>query len=343
MMKYRLFGRNSGLRVSDYCLGGGNFGSAYPNGIPAKDARGVLAAFADAGGNFIDTSSGYQAGQSEEIIGEFVKPQRDGFVLGTKYSIGVNRSEHYAVRGNSRKAMMASIDGSLKRLQTDHIDIFWLHGHDAVTPMEEILRGMDDLVSAGKVLYVGFSNFPAWRLSRGALLAELKGYAPLAGIQIEYSAAERDADRELIPMAESLGLGVTLWSVLGGGFLAGRPKSGLPHWTQLGRPNAHDWRVYEAIKGVADAVGGHPAQVGAAWTMYRFANSPTACIPILGADTAEETRQLLKAHELGITDAQFEEISKAGAPDLGEPHNHNELSMDFLGGGPYHRPLYGAA
>lgn len=342
-MKYMLFGRNSGLRVSEYCLGGGNFGSAYPNGIPAEDARSVLSAFADAGGNFIDTSSGYQAGQSEDIIGDFVRPGRDGFVLGTKYSIGVNRSEHYAVRGNSRKAMMASIDGSLRRLQTDHVDVFWLHGHDAVTPMEEILRGMDDLVSAGKVLYVGFSNFPAWRLSRGALLADLKGYAPLTGIQIEYSAAERDADRELIPMAESLGLGVTLWSVLGGGFLSGQATSGLPHWTELGRPDVRDWRVFEVVKGIADAVGAQPAEVSAAWVMHRFSKSPTAVIPILGARNADEIRQLLGGPHLGVTEAQFEDISKVGAPNLGEPHNHNELSMNFMGGGSYHRPLYGAA
>jgi aryl-alcohol dehydrogenase-like predicted oxidoreductase len=341
-MKYRLFGRNSGLRVSECCLGGGNFGTASPAGIEPSVAREIMAAFADAGGNFIDTSSGYQAGQSEEIVGKFVKPRRDAFVVGTKYSIGVDRSEHYAVRGNSRKAMMASIDGSLTRLQTDHVDIFWLHGHDAVTPMEEILRGMDDLVSAGKVLYVGFSNFPAWRLSRGALLAELRGYAPLTGIQIEYSATERDADRELIPMAEALGLGVTLWSVLGGAFLSGQAQSGLPHWTQLGRPNAHDWLVYKAVKEVADSIGAHPAQVGFAWVLHRFAKSPTACIPIIGARTGDEIRQVLGVQALAISDEQFEVISKASAPNLGEPHNHNELSMDFVGGGPYYRPLYGA-
>jgi aryl-alcohol dehydrogenase-like predicted oxidoreductase len=342
-MKYRLFGRQSGLRVSELALGGGNFGSAFANGIPTEAAQDVLAAYADEGGNFIDTSSGYQAGRSEEIIGDFVKTRRDSFVLGTKYSIGVDRTESYAVRGNSRKAMMASIEGSLKRLQTDHIDLFWLHGHDAVTPMEEILRGLDDLVSAGKVLYVGFSNFPAWRLSRGALLAELRGYAPLTGIQIEYSAAERDADRELVPMAEALGLGVTLWSVLGGGYLGGRPTSGLPHWDSLGRPNVRDKRVYEVVKALADEHGVSSAQVAAAWTLHRFDTAPTAVIPILGASSGKEMRDLLKLRDLGIDSARFDEISSVGAPNLGEPHNHNNLSMEFMGGGSYHRPIYPAA
>ena len=209
--------------------------------------------------------------------------------------------------------------------------------------MEEILRGMDDLVSAGKILYVGFSNFPAWRLPRGALMAELRGFAPLTVIQIEYSAAERDVDRELMPMADALGLGVTLWSVLGGAFLSGQAQSGLPHWTEQGRPNDHDWGVYTVVKGIADGVGASPAQVAVAWTLHRFAKGPAAYIPILGARNGNELRELLGARDIVITDAQFEDISKAGAPNLGEPHNHNALSMDFVGGEPYYRPLYPAA
>ena len=177
---------------------------------------------------------------------------------------------------------------------------------------------------------------------RGALLAELRGYAPLTGIQIEYSAAERDADRELVPMAEGLGLGVTLWSVLGGGFLAGNATSVLPHWTSLRRPNDKDWRVYAVVKDIADGLGVAPAQVGVAWMLHRFSSSPTAFIPIIGAQGGDEMRQLLAACELDIGEADFDRISKAGAPDLGEPHNHNALSMDFVGGGPYYKPLYHA-
>ncbi len=338
-MKYRLFGRSNGLRVSEMALGGGATGSAFPNGIGAERSREVFDVFAEAGGNFIDTSSAYQAGESEQLIGEFVGKDRDNFVIGTKYSVGVTRTEHYAVRGNGRKAMMVSIEGSLRRLNTDYVDILWLHGHDAMTPMDEILRGLDDLVRSGKVMHVGFSNFPAWRLSRGALLAELKNYAPIAGIQIEYSAAEREPERDLIPMAEALGIGITLWSPLSGGFLAGLPKPGLPHWTQNGRPTEQDFAVQAAVRKVAEELGVKPAQVGIAWLYRRFASSAVSAIPIMGARDGAEMKELLDCIDLDLTQEQFDAIDQSGPADLGQLHAHNRLSQFLLDAGDHHPPI----
>ncbi len=160
--------------------------------------------FAEAGGTFLDTADAYQFGQSEELVGKFIAADRDHFVLATKFTNGAGPQPGISTTGNSRKNMVASQEASLKRLGTDYIDLFWVHFPDDLTPMEEILRGLDDLVSSGKILHAALSNFPAWRVSRAATLADLKNWAPVAGIQIEYSLVERSADRELLPMAESL-------------------------------------------------------------------------------------------------------------------------------------------
>jgi aryl-alcohol dehydrogenase-like predicted oxidoreductase len=211
-MRYKIFGRQTGLRVSELALGAGNFGTRWGHGAERADAKQLFDAYVEAGGNFIDTADNYQFGESEEIVGDFIAADRDHFVLATKYTLGTNDAHGVSRTGNSRKNMVRSVEGSLKRLKTDRIDLYWAHFADGMTPMEEIVRAFDDLVRAGKIHYAGLSNFPAWRVARADLLAELRGWAPIAGIQVEYSLAERTADRELLPMAEALGLGVALWS-----------------------------------------------------------------------------------------------------------------------------------
>ncbi|WCT13296.1 aldo/keto reductase [Mucilaginibacter jinjuensis] len=204
----------SGLRVSTLALGTGNFGTAWPFGATKEESKQVFDRYADAGGTFIDTADGYQGGQSESFLSEFLASERDNFVLASKYSMGTREMQ---TTGNSRRTMMRAVEESLKRLKTDRLDLYWVHLSDEQTPIEEIVRGLDDLVSAGKINYAGFSNFPAWRIANAALLADLRGWAPIVGIQVEYNLIERTPERDLIPMAEALGLGVAFWSPLAGG------------------------------------------------------------------------------------------------------------------------------
>lgn len=174
-MRYKLFGKHTGLRVSELVLGAGNFGTRWGHGAEPDEARRIFDAYADAGGNFIDTANGYQFGQSEEILGELLAGRRDEFVLATKFTMRTDMNSGLLVTGNSRKAMVASVEASLKRLKTDRIDLYWAHTSDGLTPVEEIVRGFDDLVRAGKILYGGLSDFPAWRVARAATIAELRG------------------------------------------------------------------------------------------------------------------------------------------------------------------------
>src|SRR5258706_7767065 len=224
-MRYKIFGRRTGLRVSELALGAANFGTRWGHGAERAEAKKVFDRFVEAGGNFIDTADAYQFGESEELVGEFIAAERDSFVLATKSPLGAAADGGISRTGNSRKNMFRSVEESLKRLKTDRIDLYGTHFADGLTPIEEIVRAFDALARAGKIIYAGLSNFPAWRVARADLLAELRGWAPLAGIQIEYSLVERTADRELLPMVEALGLGAALWSPLGGGFLTGKDRA----------------------------------------------------------------------------------------------------------------------
>lgn len=290
-MHYRIFGRTTGLRVSELALGTGNFGTRWGHGAEPAGARSILDGYADAGGNFIDTADTYQVGESEELLGDFLAADCDHFVLATKFSMGVAPGSGLAATGNSRGNMLRSVEASLKRLRTDRIDLFWTHVPDGVTPMEEILRAFDDLVRSGKILHAGLSNFPAWRVARGGALADARGWAPLAGIQVEYSLVERAAERELLPMAEALGLGAALWSPLGGGFLTGKYRSGergrleglgmLVHTERSPRETA----LLDAVLAVASERDLSPIHVAVAWLRHRAAAATTSFVPILGPRT----------------------------------------------------------
>src|ERR1700752_3606430 len=219
-MKYRLLG-NSGLRVSEAALGTMTFGEDWGWGATKDEARKVYDSFREAGGNFIDTANLYTNGASESFLGEFMEGHRESVVLATKYTNAMPGTDPNA-GGNQRKNMMQSVEASLKRLRTDYIDLYWVHIWDRLTPVEEVMRGLDDLVRQGKVLYVGISDAPAWWIAQANTLAELRGWTQFIGLQIEYSLVERTVERELIPMAKALNLGVLAWSPLAHGVLTGK-------------------------------------------------------------------------------------------------------------------------
>src|SRR5918996_4783286 len=225
---YRLLGR-SGLRVSPLALGTMTFGTEWGWGADRDEARRIFDLYVDRGGNFVDTANQYTNGTAERFVGEFARGRRDELVIATKYTV-TSRPADPNASGNHRKSMVASVEASLERLQTDYIDLLYLHIWDGVTPVEEILRAMDDLVRAGKVLYVGISDTPAWQVSRMQAIADLRGWSPLVALQIEYSLIERTVERDLIPMAWEMGLGVVPWSPLASGVLTGKySRSDLDH------------------------------------------------------------------------------------------------------------------
>jgi aryl-alcohol dehydrogenase-like predicted oxidoreductase len=339
-MRYKIFGRRTGLRVSELALGAGNFGTRWGHGAERAEAKKVFDAYVEAGGNFIDTADSYQFGESEEIVGDFIAADRDDFVLATKYTLGTNATDGISRTGNSRKNMVRSVEGSLKRLKTDRIDLYWAHFADGMTPMEEIMRAFDDLVRAGKIHYAGLSNFPAWRIARADLLAELRGWSTIAGIQIEYSLAQRTADRELLPMAEALGLGAALWSPLGGGFLTGKYRSSnegrvntrlavLVHTEKTARETA----ILDSVLAVAKELGSSPTEVAIAWLLHKAASSTTSLIPILGSRTREQLGGTLGALDVKLSPKQIERLEETSAIPLGTPHEQINGSAATIAGG----------
>ena len=222
-MRYKLLGK-SGLRVSELCLGGMTFGQDWGNmlaGASKEESKKIFEHFVEAGGNFIDTANVYQNGSSEKYIGEFIASEREKFVLATKYTISTNPDDPNA-SGSHRKSLVQSVNASLKRLNSPYIDLLWVHFWDSMTPVEELMRSLDDLVRSEKILYVGISDAPAWFISQANTLAELRGWSPFVAIQVMYSLIERTPERELLPMAKALDIGVTAWSPLGGGVLSGK-------------------------------------------------------------------------------------------------------------------------
>jgi len=326
-MRYMTFGRNTGLRVSELALGTGNFGTGWGYGTERDEARRVFDGYVEAGGNFIDTADIYQFGQAETLLGEFIAGDRERFVVASKYGLGASPNAGVSRTGNGRKNMVRSLEDSLKRLGTDYLDLYWAHTADGVTPLEEILRAFDDLLRAGKILHAGLSNFPAWRIARADLLAELRGWAPLAGIQFEYSLAERSAERELLPMAEALGLGAALWSPLGGGLLTGKYRAGTTEGRLSGlgtlvrtESSPRETAILDALQAVAMELEASPTQVAIAWLRERAARSSTSLIPILGPRTREQLDATLGALQLAPSAEQLARLEAASAVAPGTPH-----------------------
>jgi aryl-alcohol dehydrogenase-like predicted oxidoreductase len=321
-MRYKLFGKHTGLRVSELVLGTGSFGTRWGHGSEPDEAKRMLDAYADAGGNFIDTADSYQFGESEEILGRLLLGRRNEFVLATKFSQSAQPNAGLLVTGNSRKAMAASLEASLKRLNTDHVDLYWVHYADGVTPMEEIVRGFDDLVRAGKILYAGLSDFPAWRVSRAATIAELRGSIPIAGLQVEHSLVERTTEQELLPMGEALGLGMVAWSPLGGGMLTGKYRQG-----EKGRAEGFGGRVFQAedtkqrtaildaVIAVADELDVTPGEVAIAWVAAKGA------LPIIGPRSVAQLQANLAAAKVALTPEQIERLDAVSALRPVFPHS----------------------
>jgi aryl-alcohol dehydrogenase-like predicted oxidoreductase len=318
-MRHRVFGR-TGLRVSSLALGTATFGTGWGYGSEPGEARAVFEAYRAAGGDFIDTADAYQFSQSETLLGEFIGAARDEIVLATKFTLGTAQINPPPKIGNSRKAMVQSVEASLKRLRTDRIDLLWVHAPDAVTPVDEIALGLDNLVRAGKIVYGGLSDFPAWRVATAATLAELRGWSPVAALQIEYSLVERTPERELLPMAAAFGLGTVGWSPLGGGLLTGKYRRGETGRAQgLGRvihseTDARKTAVVDAVLAIAAEIGSTPGQVAIAWVLDK------GILPIIGPRTPEQLADNLAAAELALTPDHVRRLDAASAVPPGFPH-----------------------
>ena len=319
-MKYRLLGR-TGLRVSELALGTANFGGRWGHGADTDESAAIFNAYAEAGGNFIDTADVYQFGQSEEFLAPLLDGRREDFLLATKFTNGAAPNANRLVTGNSRKAMVASLEASLKRLKTDRIDLYWVHHPDDVTPAEEIVRGLDDLARAGKILYAGLSNFPAWRLARAVTLAELTRAVPIAAAQFEYSLVRREPEGDLLPACAALGLGAVTWSPLGGGMLTGKYRGG-----EKGRAEALGGRVFQpensprrsatldAVLAVAAEQGASPDQVAIAWAKRDRAGSAGA-IPLIGPRSLAQLTSNLGAAALVLSPDQIASLDAASAEE----------------------------
>jgi aryl-alcohol dehydrogenase-like predicted oxidoreductase len=328
-MKYKLLGK-SGLRVSELCLGCGTFGTNWGTlGSDKAVSQQIFNTFVEAGGNFIDTSNRYQEGQSEEFLGEFIHPNRDRYVIATKYSLvdGMQDGNDPNGCGNHRKNLFRSVEGSLKRLKTDYIDFLWIHIWDYTTPIEEMMRALDDLVRQGKVLYIGASNFPAWWIARANLLAEVHGWSPLVATQLEYSMVERSCEPEFLPMAKELDIAFVCWSALAGGMVTGKYNRGtldpqqshrlLPHvdpekqafWHPATKRNL---AIMDEVIKVADEVGRSPVQVSLRWLMQQQVVS----IPLFSARTVEQLKEDLGCCEFELTSEQMEKLNQASLPAI---------------------------
>lgn len=323
-MRYQTFGRKTGLRVSELVLGTASFGSA-PESAGTDGSRQIFESFVAAGGTTFDTSNIYQAGEAEITLGTLLGADREDFVVITKYSGVRAQQARPTLTGNSRRTMIRSVEESLRRLGTDYVDVFMPHFPDGTTPLEEILAGFDDLVRSGKILHGGLSNFPAWRTAGAAVRAELRGLAPLVGIQTEYSLAERSAERELLPMAQAHGLGVLLYSPLGGGLLTGKYRRGesgrLSGLGDHAEGTRQQTAVVDAVVRIAEQLGTTPVEVALAWLRGRAARASTSMIPIVGPRTVAHFDGYLKALDVELDDQHHEELSAVSAPLLGAPHD----------------------
>lgn len=330
-MQYKMFGQ-TGLRVSEVALGTGTFGTEWGWGCTREESASLFGKFVDAGGNLFDCADGYQNGQAETFLGELIRHDRDNFIVSTKYTTAVG-ARSIAKTGNNRKAMMHGIEGSLKRMGTDYVDIFWVHLPDQVTPVEEIARGLEDVVRDGKARFIGFSDFPAWRVSRAATLAELRGWTRPAAIQIEFSLAERSAERELIPMADGYGFAVMIWAALGGGILTGKYRRGETGRLDRGggairhMSAEREGRILDALESVSAALGATPAQVAIAWVRSRETPG-SSFIPILGARTLSQLSDNLAAIELRLDPVHCAMLNDASAIEAGFPHE--VITRDYI-------------
>ncbi|MGB3511624.1 MAG: aldo/keto reductase [Microcoleaceae cyanobacterium] len=328
-MQYKLLGK-SGLRVSELCLGTMTFGEDWGWGSSQEESQKIYQVFREAGGNFIDTANIYTNGTSEKFLAEFIASEREAVVLATKYTNGLADNNPNG-GGNQRKNMVQSVEASLKRLNTDYIDVFWLHAWDFMTPAEEVMRAFDDLVRAGKVLYIGISDAPAWVVSQCNTLAELRGWTQFIGLQIEYSLIQRTPERELLPMARTLDIGVTAWSPLAGGWLTGKYTKAnatvedgrLDNEMMKDSMDRSDRNlsIAKEVDKVAEEIGKSSSQVALSWLLNK------AVIPIIGARKVSHIEDNLQCVDVELSTDQIQQLDKVSQIELGFPHDFLKADM----------------
>ena len=337
LTNYVTLGR-SGLRVSPFCLGTMTFGEEWNWGSTVEASNAILARFMELGGNFIDTANGYTKGHSEKIIGDAIgrdRSRRDRMVIATKFFTNLYPGDPNG-GGAGRKNIVASCEQSLRRLQTDYIDLYWMHAWDVFTPIDETMRALDDLVLAGKVRYIGFSDTPAWKVTQAQMLAQLHSWTPLVALQIEYSLIERTVEGELMPMARELGLGVTPWSPLRGGVLSGkytRANAGAQKADRGDRVtsflNERNYAIIDELIKISSELGTTPAAVALAWVQGR----PGVASTIIGARRLDQLDQNLAALDVQLTAAHVTSLDNLSTPTLSFPINFLGFASMFSQGG----------
>lgn len=345
-MRYKLLGK-SGLRVSQLCLGTMTFGEDWGWGASKDESRQIFDAFVEAGGNFIDTANGYTDGTSEKIVGDFISSDRERFVVATKYSFPLQMNDKKGNpngSGNHRKNMMQSLEGSLKRLNTDYIDLFWLHAWDFMTPVKEVMRAFDDMVRAGKVLYIGISDAPAWIVAEANTLAKCYGWTPFVALQVEYSLVQRTPERDLLPMAKAFDLAVTPWSPLGGGVLTGKynkQQGNGEEQRRLEEIPEKSLAIAQVVSQVAQDIGHSPSQVALAWLLAQDG----VTIPIVGARKLSQFQDNLACLDVTLSPEHLQRLNEVSQIELGFPHDFlgSDMIRDRLFGGTFssidnHRP-----
>jgi aryl-alcohol dehydrogenase-like predicted oxidoreductase len=329
-VRYRVLG-TSGLRVSELFLGAMTFAEGFAHGAGVEEARRIVDAYVGAGGNVIDTASNYRDGASEEIVGEVLAGRRDRVVLATKYGVSRDGQDPNAA-GNHRKNLRLSLETSLRRLRTDYIDLYYVHIWDHLTPIEETMRALDDAVRAGRVLHVGLSDTPAWVAARANTLALWHGWSPVVALQARYNLLSRDAERELIPAAEALGMSVAVWSPLGGGVLSGKftRPGGADDVTRLPADSisARDHAVAQVVRDVADELGASPSQVALAWTMVRSG----VVHPILGVRRLDQLLDNLGTLDIALPPEVVGRLEAATGFDIGFPNDFIRDMQSFVYG-----------
>lgn len=317
-MRYKLLGK-SGLRVSEIALGTMTFGEDWGWGASKEESRRIFDAYSEAGGNFVDTACNYTNGTSEKFVGEFIAAERDRFVVATKYTLSQNPNDPNA-SGNSRKNLVQSLNSSLKRLNTDYVDLFWLHMWDYMSPVEEVMRALDDVVQAGKVLYIGISDTPAWVVAQANTMADLRGWSRFVALQLPYNLDGREVESDLLPMARSFDMAVTAWGVLSGGLLTGKYSGDSNEPKRYGESKLSERQqaIVKELAAVAQETGRSSSQVAINW--IRQQRERGVIIPLVGARKLEQFQENLACLEFELNTDQLKRLEEVSKPTLGFPH-----------------------
>ncbi|TDQ08430.1 aldo/keto reductase [Pedobacter metabolipauper] len=321
LTNYRTLGK-SGLRVSPLTLGTMTFGEEWGWGSTVQESKEILKAYLDQGGNIVDTANLYTKGHSEKIIGDYLhenQVRRDGVVLSTKFYGNLYPGDPNA-GGTSRKTIINSLENSLRRLQTDYIDLYWMHAFDEFTPIEETMSALNDLVVSGKVRYIAVSDTPAWKVAQAQTIAQFRGWSPFISLQSEYSLLERTPEGELIPMAQELGLGVMPWSPLKGGILTGKytkESNGASLSGRLGNPDLPEstYVIIERLKILSEQKGTTVSAIALAWVMAM----PVVTSTLIGARTIDQLNQNLASLSVALSDEEVGYLNEVSEPVLNFP------------------------